>query len=167
MVIVNNQLKTAKLKFAYIIGTLLGIGFLIPLFATNYVTNEHYFMFAIGAMLLFFIFYLSLIKPEYVFMAEVKEILQIKNYPARPIFRTYKAYEIKLNTIHHFEIRQTFYNKVKLTIWIKTKKGVGSYPPLSLSALTKKEQQKLSKYLSEHSIERRKNIIPFKQKNTL
>jgi len=162
MVIINNQLKVAKLKLAYIISFFLGIGFIIPYFITNYITIEYYAMFLIGILLILYILYLILTSPEYIYMAEVKGNLQIKNYPARPISRTYKAYEIKLSTIHHFEISKTFYNKISLNIWVKTKKGTGSYPPLSLSALSKAELLKLSKYLSNHTIERRKNIIPFK-----
>jgi hypothetical protein len=162
MVIINNQLKVAKLKLTYIIGFFLGTGLIIPFFVTNYITSEYYAILVIGILLLLYVVYLSLVKPEYIYMAEVKDSLQIKNYPARPILRTYKAYEIKLNTIHHFEISKTFYNKTSLSIWVKTKKGTGSYPPLSLSALSKNEQLKLSKYLSKHTIERRKNVIPFK-----
>ncbi len=161
MVVVNNQLQVAKIKLAYILSFFLGIGFLIPLFVVEYVSAEEYVLFAIGVLLIILFIYLLLIKPEYLYLAEVKGSLQIKNYPARPILRQYKAYEIKLNTLHHFEIHRSVFNKkVDLTIWIKTKKGVGNYPSLSLSALSKNEQLKLTKYLSGHSIERKKNIIP-------
>ena len=95
-------------------------------------------------------------------MAEIKGSMQIKNYPARPILRQYKAFEIKLSSIHHFEINRRLLNKkVTLTIWVKTNKGTGNYPPLSLSALSKNDLLKMSKYLSQHSIDRTKNIIPF------
>lgn len=162
MVIVNNQLKVAKIKLAFIICLFLGIGFLIPLFVTRNVTIEQYVMFILAIVLIVYVIYLALIKPEYIYMAEIKGSLQIKNYPARPILRQYKAFEIKLSSLHHFEIHRSFFNKkIALTIWIKTKKGVGNYPPLSLSALSKNDQLKLSKFLSQHSIDKGKNIIPF------
>ena len=162
MVIINNQLKVAKIKLAFIICLFLGIGFLIPLFVTRNVTIEQYVMFILAIVLIVYVIYLALIKPEYIYMAEIKGSMQIKNYPARPILRQYKAFEIKLSSLHHFEIHRSFFNKkIALTIWIKTKKGVGNYPPLSLSALSKNDQLKLSKFLSQHTINQEKNIIPF------
>jgi len=162
MVIVNNQLQVAKIKLAFTVCFFLGIGFLIPLFVSNNITIEHYVMLVVSLILIFYIIFLLIIKPEYIYMAEFKGSLQIKNYPARPILRQYKAFEIKLNSVNHFEIhRKVFKQKIMLTIWIKTKKGIGNYPPLSLSALSKNDQLKLAKYLGEHSIDRKKNIIPF------
>ncbi len=162
MVLVNNQLQVAKIKLSFIISFFLGIGFLIPIFVTNNVTTEHYIMLAIAIVLITYVIYMSLIKPEYIYMADLKGNLQIKNYPARPILRQYKAFEIKLSSLDHFEIHRSIFNqKISLTIWIKTKKGVGNYPPLSLSALSKNDQLKLTKFLSQHSNDREKNIIPF------
>ena len=98
MVIVNNQLKVAKIKLAYIICLFLGIGFLIPLFVTRNITIEHYVMFIVSILLIVYVIYLALIKPEYIYIADLKGSLQIKNYPARPILRQYKAFEIKLSS---------------------------------------------------------------------
>ena len=163
MVIVNNQLQVAKNKLAFMLSFFLAIGFLIPSFVVTYANVEYYVLFVIGIILIITFIYLLLIKPEYLYLAEIKGNLQIKNYPARPILRQYKAFEIKLNSLHHFEIHRSVFNKkVSLILWVKTKKGVGSYPAISLSALSKNEQLKLTKYLSEHSIDRAKNIIPFK-----
>ncbi|OQY01726.1 MAG: hypothetical protein B6I20_07570 [Bacteroidetes bacterium 4572_117] len=161
MVIVNNQLQVAKIKLAFIIFFFVGLGLLVPFFVSQFITTEHYMMLIIGLMFLLSVLFLVIIKPEHIHMVEFKNSLQIKNYPARPILRQYKAFEIKLNLLHHFEIHKSFFNKkVTLTIWVKTKKGVGNYPPLSLSALSKNEQSKLIKYLNQHSIDKKKNIIP-------
>ena len=160
MLIVNNQLQVAKIKLTYIISLFLGLGLIIPVFVVRNVTAEHAFMLGLGILLLFYFIFLIVTKPEYIYMAENKGKLHIKNYPARPILRKYKAFEISLNSLSHFEIRKSFFGKkVDLTIWIKTKKGTGNYPPLSLSALSKVEQKKISKYLSEKSQQRDKNII--------
>jgi len=160
MVIVNNQLQVAKIKMAYILSLLVGIGMIAPLFIVDRLTIEHKIMAVLGVVLLIYFIYLIISKPEYIYMAEQKGKLQIKNYPARPILRQYKAFEINLNTFSHFEIRKSFFGqKVELIFWIKTKKGNGNYPPLSLSALSKSEIQKISKYLSSKSLNRKKNII--------
>lgn len=162
MIIVNNQLQVAKTRLAFIIFFFLSIGFLIPLFVTHNVTIEHYVMFILAIVLIIYIIYLTIIKPEYIYMAEIKGSLQIKNYPARPILRQYKAFEIKLSSLHHFEIHRSIFNqKITLIIWIKTKKGIGNYPPLSISSLSKNDLLKLAKYLNQHSIDRKMNIIPF------
>ncbi|MCF6242041.1 MAG: hypothetical protein L3J74_11930 [Bacteroidales bacterium] len=160
MVIVNNQLKVAKIKMAYILSFLVGIGMIIPIFVVRAVTFEHLIMSVLGIGLFLYFIYLLISEPQYIYMEEAKGKLQIKTYPARPVLRQYKAFEINLNTLSHFELRKSFLGlKSSLTLWIQTKKGSGAYPPLSLSALSKAEQQKISKYLSSKSINRAKNII--------
>ncbi len=160
MIIVNNQLKIAKLKMAYILTFFIGLGLIIPVFVVRHITVEHMIMAVLGIISFLYFLYLVLISPYYIYMAESKGSLQIKIYPARPVLRQYKAFEIKLNTLSHFEIRKSFMGqKVYLTLWVKTKKGTGNYPPISLSALSKAEQNKVSKYLSSKSINRSKNII--------
>ena len=162
MVLVNNQLQVAKIKLSFNVGFFLGIGLLIPIFVVQHVTVEHYIMSAIAIILIVYVIYMSLIKPEYIYIDDSKGSLQIKNYPARPILRQYKAFEIKLSSLDHFEIHRSIFNqKITLIIWIKTKKGVGNYPPLSLSALSRNDQLKLAKFLSKHSKDKTKNIIPY------
>ncbi len=160
MVIVNNQLKVAKIKMAYILSFLVGIGLIVPIFVVRSVTIEHLIMSIFGIVLFLYFVFLILSKPEYIYMEESKGKLRIKTYPARPVLRQYKAFEIILNTLSHFEIHKSFFGqKISLILWVQTKKGSGAYPPLSLSALSKAEQQKISKYLSSKSLNRTKNII--------
>jgi hypothetical protein len=160
MVIVNNQLKVAKIKMAYILSFLVGIGMIVPIFVVRSVTIEHLVMSILGIILCLYFIYLIISEPQYIYMEESKGKLRIKTYPARPVLRQYKAFEINLNTLSHFEIRKSFFGlKSSLTLWIQTKKGSGAYPPLSLSALSKVEQQKISKYLSSKSVNKVKNII--------
>lgn len=160
MVIINNQLKVAKIKMAYILSFFVGTGMIIPIFVVRSVSAEHLLMAILGVILCFYFVYLIVIEPQYIFMQESKGKLQIKTYQARPVLRQYKAFEINLNTLSHFEIRKSFFGlKSSLVLWIQTKKGSGAYPPLSLTALSKSEQQKISKYLSSKSLNRAKNII--------
>ena len=160
MIVVNNQLQVAKLKMAYILSFFVGIGLSIPIFVTQHVTTEHIVMSVLGILFLFYFLYLVIIKPEYIFMAEVRGKLQVKNYPARPVLREYKAFEINLDTLDHIEIKKSFFGKkIHLTIWVKTQKGIGNYPSLSLSALSSLEQKKVSKFLSQYSKNKEKNII--------
>lgn len=160
MVIVNNQLKVAKIKMAYILSFFVGIGLIIPIFVVRAITVEHLIMSLFGIILFLYFVYLIIIKPEYIYMEERKGKLGIKTYPAQPILRKYKAFEINLNTLSHFEIHKRFFGqKISLILWVQTKKGSGAYPPLSLSALSKAEHQKISKYLSSKSLNRAKNII--------
>ena len=152
MEIINNQLQVAKIKLAYILSLSIGLFLLaFGLFGSFYSFEKYIMLFAAIILLMFFI-YLVIIKPEYIYIAEIKDKIQIKNYPARPLLRNYKAFEIKLSTLNNFKIQKSFFNqKASLILTIKTKKGEGNYPPLSLSALSKKELTKLSKYLSVHS----------------
>ena len=155
MEIINNQLQVAKIKLAYILSLVMGLSLLTFALTGSFFSFEKYIMLFLAIFLLLFFIYLVIIKPEYVYFAEVKNKIQIKNYPARPVLRSYKAYEIDLSAFHHFKISKSFFNqKAELILTIKTKKGEGDYPPLSLSALSKKELIKLSKYLSSVSKKR-------------
>ena len=152
MEIVNNQLQVAKIKLAYIVSFVIGLFLMAFAVSASYFSIEHYIMLFLSVFLLIFFIYLIIIKPEYVYFYEKNNKIQIKNYPARPFFRNYKAFNIDTSTLYNFKIQKSFFNqKTELILTIKTKKGRGSYPPISLSALSKNEIIKLSKFLNKHS----------------
>jgi len=152
MEIVNNQLQVAKIKLAYVISLIVGVFSLVFAFSSSYFTFENYIMLFFAVFLFIFFIYLIIIKPEYVYFAEIKNKIIIKNYPARPIFRNYKAYEINFDALYDYKIQKSFFDKrIELVLTVKTKKGKGNYPPMSLSALSNNELDKLSKFLFKHS----------------
>ncbi|MBN2756867.1 MAG: hypothetical protein JXR51_06775 [Bacteroidales bacterium] len=162
MEIINNQLQVAKIKLAYIVSFVLGIVLLAFAFSSYNFTLEKYFVLIIAILLIIYLIYLIIIKPEYVYFAEGNYKIQIKNYPARPILRKYKAYEIKINDLHHIEVKYSFFKlKIELILWIKTSKGIGKYPALSLSALSKNEKIKLLNYLNKNSLVKQKSVNLF------
>ena len=152
MEIVKNQLQVAKIKLAYIVSLVIGVFLMGFVFTSSFFALENYIMFFFAVFLLLFFLYLIIIKPEYVYFAKNKNKIIIKNYPARPILRNYKAYEINLNDFYNFNVNKRFFNKkLELILTIKTKKGEGSYPPISLSALSNSEIKKLLSFLGKYS----------------
>ncbi|MBN1251762.1 MAG: hypothetical protein JXA16_06485, partial [Bacteroidales bacterium] len=69
---------------------------------------------------------------------------------------------IKINDLHHIEVKYSFFKlKIELILWIKTSKGIGKYPALSLSALSKNEKIKLLNYLNKNSLVKQKSVNLF------
>jgi len=154
MEIINNQLQVAKIKLAYIISLLVGLSLLVFVYSSYIFTVEAYVMLFLSIALFLFFIYLIIIKPEYIYFAQIKNKIIIKNYPARPIFRNYKAFEIDLKSLYSYKIQKSFLNKkIELVLTIKTKKGTGNYPPMSLSALSTNELKKLLTFLDKYSKE--------------
>jgi len=152
MEIVNNQLQVAKIKLAYIISLVASIVLFAFVYSSYSFTVDVYVLLFFAISFLLYFIYLIIIKPEYVYFAQIKNKIIIKNYPARPILRNYKAYEIDLSSFYNYKINKTLLSKkIELILTIKTKKGTGNYPPISLSALRTKELKKLLKYLDKYS----------------
>jgi hypothetical protein len=88
----------------------------------------------------------------YFLQIEVKEDkeLMVKYYNLFPAGRKFRAFKIPLQQLHHHEIE---YKTGGLTPWLilyqNMKGGIAKYPPLGLSATTKKERHKIVEFLKK------------------
>jgi len=140
MTLVDNKLSVAKYRLAYIVTFVTGLGFIFFAEFSNNPIKENKFSLILGIVLLLIFFLMLLIKPEYVYFSiEKNSKLLVRNYNAFPLFRKYKAFEIPLNNIHDFEIKQELFGlKKSIRILVKSKNKVGKYPWQSLSAVPSK-----------------------------
>jgi hypothetical protein len=85
-------------------------------------------------------------------LLEIKEEkeLMVKYYNLFPARRKFRAYKIPLQQFHHHEIK---YKAGGLTSWLilyqEMQGGIAKYPPVGLSAATKKEHSKIDEFLKK------------------
>jgi hypothetical protein len=88
----------------------------------------------------------------YFIQVEVKEDkeLMVKYYNLFPAGRKFRAFKIPLQQLHHHEIE---YKTGSLTSWLilyqKMQGGIAKFPPVGLSAATKKERRKIDEFLKK------------------
>lgn len=159
MILVDNKLQVAKLRLAFVVTFATGLIFFFLGLYSNNAGVENTISLILGIILLFVFFLLLFVKPEYVYMSIQKNSkLLVRNYTAFPFFRKYKAFEVPLNAVHSFEFSKSFFGKRRsVRILVKTKKSVGKYPWLSLSAVSKNEINKMTESLNK--------LVPADKKN--
>lgn len=150
---VDNRLRTAKLKIMYTISGIVIFALSLYLYfehhqkaiypiAYNYVLPG-----AIIILLsLYFIFLLR--RLDYFFIEFLGQKIVVRYYTAYPIFRKYKAIEIPKSYFYDYKIKSYFFGFRKTVQFIvNTPKGKFSYPPVSISLLSKKQNTELVKML--------------------
>lgn len=152
MNLIDNKLQIAKLRLAYMVSFFLGNLFLVFAFFSDnngFVNNTVGLVIAIVLLCVFL--FLLIIKPEYIFIQiSKKNSIIVRTYSAFPMFRKYKSFEIPLNTIIGLERKKNnFYPKPYFRFVVKTKKSIGKYPWLSLSAVPKKDFNRMITYLNK------------------
>lgn len=152
---VDNRLRTAKLKIAYM------LTFIVILALSMYFYFEYHYIttypisFGIllpGAMIILSIIYVTFLlrKLDYFFVEYLGNKIMVRYYTAYPIFRKYKAFEIPRSYFHDYEIKSSllgFLKSVQFTV--KTPKGKFKYPPLSITLLSKRQLDDLFNMLDE------------------
>ena len=104
---------------------------------------EIWYIIAAGAVALVYLLLLFR-KSNYFYLSFQGNKIVIRYYTAHPFLRKYRALEIPKSYFDNYEIKRQLggYRKT-LHITIKTPKGKGKYPPISISLLTKKQEKEL------------------------
>lgn len=77
--------------------------------------------------------------------------LLIRFVSFRPFDNAKKAIEIEKKNFGGYQVQKSFFNlKTELILNIKTKNGIAKYPPISISALTKKQVTLLKGALNQY-----------------
>ncbi len=144
---IDNRLQTAKLKIFY----MLMLGGMFSFGSYYFFEIKASFLYLTAALILAFIYLFFLIrKSDYFFIEFTGNKATVRYYTAHPFLRKYRAFEIPKAYFADYEIKKIlggFRKTVQFTI--KTPKGKFKYPPLSISLLTKKQEEELVKILEE------------------
>ena len=149
MKVIENTLRTAKIKMLYI--ALLGLaGGLLIYYIWNPDYNNTIKTAAISIIPVCLLTYglLLYIKLDYFFLDARTNKMKIKFYTANPFFRRYKAFELPKVAFVDYNIEKSFFGlKKTIILKAKTKKGDVSFPALSISLLSTAKIQRLEQLL--------------------
>ncbi len=91
-------------------------------------------------------------RPCYIYFEDRDDRIIIRYYPLRIINQKKHSIEIPKNDFIRFETENFFFRKFeKLIIYRKFKKGIGKYPPISLSAVSKSDIMKIKTILRQYN----------------
>ena len=146
--IIDNTLRTSKIKMAFVISFFAFLVTLIYSFATGYQNN--YVLLGVSLLFLLIYFFLLILKLHYFHLNTNKQKMLIRFYAAHPLFRKFKAFEIQKRNYAGYEIKKSIFGlRNEILFLVKTKKGIVKYPAVSISALNKKERELLIKTLEK------------------
>ena len=96
-----------------------------------------------GLFVLYLIYRINL-KYHFIIYNDEEEKIVLRYYPLSSFKTKFISIEIPYNELYKIEVQKKFFNfREELIIFQVIKEGVAKYKPIPLSALTKKEKEKL------------------------
>lgn len=86
----------------------------------------------------------------YVYVSDEGTNLIFRYYSLRPLVFEKYAFEIPKNQFYSYKITKSWPNRVLLTVYERTNKGIAKYPPVCISLLTPIQHQTLLQTLSKY-----------------
>jgi hypothetical protein len=147
--VIENKLQSAKVRLGYIM-VLFAIAFSAGYWIFAELPVQQYNFLIVAIALAFIYGVMFNLKLFYFYLSDGGNKIIIRFFNVHPFLGKYKSIEIPRNSIKDYEIEESIFKfKRDLIISIKTTKGIGKYPPISISALTKKEQRDLEEWLKK------------------
>ena len=148
--IINNQNRAAWIKFCYYLLTFLYLAGIVLLLYLNF-ENNYLIIGIISIVFLITIVFSLYLNLNFIIFKEADQKIILRYYPLHPFHDNFKSIEIINNTLSHFELNSKVFGlKSELTLFQKTEKGIARYPKVYLSALTKKERDKIIECLTKY-----------------
>ncbi len=145
--LIENKLESAKISLMYKI--FFALFFILTVYAIfiDLKNNVYSTMYAALFVLLIYVCMLVL-KLNYFYYSGSSNKLIFRYFSIHPFLGKKMAIEIPKTILSDFHVSTSLFGlKKELTLSVKTKKGSANYPPISISALTKKDTKRLSKNL--------------------
>lgn len=151
----DNQKTTIRIFLNKMILAMIAAAMVVAILSTQWfdpkllgITKYQWILIVAGVYLLLVV--LSWIRDlNYFYFDDEGDKIIIRYYPIRPLGRKKKAIQIHKISFAGFEIKKTLLGIKKILILKQlVKKTVAKYPPVGITALTKKELALLEKQLS-------------------
>jgi len=150
---VDNKERIGKIKIAFIVISALVVPLVVLLFldSTDQVVKD--VLVGIIALLLSINIFMLMLKLNYFFVEVKNNKITVRYYGAYPFFRKYKAFEIPVRAYVGFSVKTGMFGLSKGVIFhAKNKQKAISLAPVSASAFSKEDMQKLSDMLKRHAV---------------
>ncbi|TVR73540.1 MAG: hypothetical protein EA408_04350 [Marinilabiliales bacterium] len=147
---ITNQKQAVNLRIIKSLALLFLIIFIGLLYFANVLrdgafgfTRDHIAVFTIMLVVLFFL--LNYVRDHhYIYYSDTGDKFILRYFSLRPMADRKSAIEFNKSELSNYEITRSLHglNK-KLVIYRKTARGVAKYPPVSLTALSKSDLEKI------------------------
>ena len=135
------QKSLAILVFIILIGLIYFVDILPR--GTLGLTRNEFSIIVIGIFILFFLFH-YLRDHNYIFYSDTGNNFILRYFSLRPLHDRKNAIEFNKKEFENYEIKKSLAGlNESVIIYRKTSKGVAKYPPVSITALDKKNREKL------------------------
>ncbi len=135
------QKSLAILTFIILIGLIYFVD-IIPRGMMGLTRNE-FSIIVIGLFILFFLFH-YLRDHNYIFYSDTGSNFILRYFSLRPLHSRKNAIEFNKKEFENYEIKKSLAGlNESVIIYRKTSKGVAKYPPVSITALDKKNREKM------------------------
>lgn len=148
---INNQNRAAWIKLMYYILIFLYLATTILLIYLE-VEPIYPIVGALTGFVVSFIVISLLFNYNYIIFQESEDKVIVRYYPLHPFHHNFKSIEISKATLSHYELKSGMFGmRSELTLYQITNKGLAKYPPVSLSAVSKKNKEKIIETLKRSS----------------
>jgi len=147
---IDNTLRTAKIKMAFVIVFIFFAFSLGYAFAGDVDNITKIILLSVSFIFLLAYIIMHLLKLHYFHLKNDRKNITVRFYNSHPFLRNYKQIQIPIGAFAGYEIQKSFADyKQEIILKINTKKGIVNYPAISISALTKKERTLLYNLLKK------------------
>lgn len=154
--IIDNNRKSISIRLRKLVSMLLTGALIITVYFTDilhspagWFTKHHL---AGLFFLLYLIYYLFdyMLEHNYIYYSDMGDKIVVRYYSLRPLESSQNSIEIPKSEFHDYSITRSFFNlKEKIVLFQNTRRGVAKYPPISITALSKAEKEKLKSSLGK------------------
>jgi hypothetical protein len=146
---ISNIKKFAQLRKNNVLFNIFFVGLIITFsIIENFDKYRIFVIVVIASIYVLLLVYFIMLNYTYFSIKDAGSKIIVKHYKLFPIARKYVSYEIAKINFAGFEIKNSFFNKREdLYLFTKINNKKASYPPISLSALTKEDKSNLIKFL--------------------
>lgn len=149
---INNQNRAAWIKLLYYLSTFLYLASIVLLIYLN-IPNLYLVLGSMTALFIGLIVFTLSLNFNFIIFQESEEKIILRYYPLHPFHDNFKSIEIPKKQLSHFDINKKVLGmRPEITLYQQTSKGVAKYPAVSISSLSKKDQQKMTEALKRNSL---------------
>ncbi len=160
----DNSKTIIKLRLRIFIATVIFLGYIVLTYVARLIRypvmglNETVWTVILTLIYFLIAFYPTFLNYQYIYFSDDGDNL-IMRYFNTGIFGSKKnSVEINKKTFEGYELKSSWFGLIQSVILFqKLREGVAKYPPIYISALTRKEKNKVFKSLYMHTPERVKN----------
>ena len=140
---IDNKAFAGKIKLFYLL-----IPFAFTLFIALAIFFDWFngfdFLIIVAIVFILIIIFINNLKFKYVLFDIQNNIIILRYHGLGPLSPTFNSIEVPAQSLSRFEIKNAFFGlRKELVLYQKTKGGIAKYPGVSISAMPKKERNKI------------------------